>query len=281
MLQALILVLVLWPQEPEKPLPDPSSFMAEFRKTLHTDGKLLRQYTYTQKETEITLDSKGKPTKTETNVYHVVQGEEDWQTYRKHISKNGKELSEKDAEKQDREERERIDKERKRRENRSEAKKQEEKTKEDREERETIDDVFQMFDFKFIRREAIDGRSAIMMTYTPKAGYKPKTDDGKLMHHLAGRAWIDEDDHEVAKLEAEIIDPISLGAGLLAKLRKGSTLTFERRKINGEIWLPVREEILLNGRLLLLKGINLHGIVEYSDHKKYNVDTILQFGDPR
>ncbi len=82
------------------------------------------------------------------------------------------------------------------------------------------------------------------------------------------------------KLEAEIIDPISIGAGILAKLQKGSTVAFQRRKVNNEVWLPVRVEASLNGRLLLLKGINIHEITEYSEHKKYTVDTILKFGTP-
>jgi hypothetical protein len=79
------------------------------------------------------------------------------------------------------------------------------------------------------------------------------------------------------RLEAEVIDQIKIGAGLLAKLQKGSTLALELLKINDEIWLPVKFEMLLNGRLLLLKGLNMRIIVEFSEHKKFNVDTILDF----
>jgi hypothetical protein len=107
----------------------------------------------------------------------------------------------------------------------------------------------------------------------------PKSREGKVLQHIAGQAWIAEDDHELARLEAEIIDTISIGAGLLAKVQKGSRLTFERRKINDEIWLPVRVDASLSGRLLLLKGINQREVTEYSDHQKYTVDTILKFGE--
>ena len=37
-------------------------------------------------------------------------------------------------------------------------------------------------------------------------------------------------------------------------------------------------EITLNARLLF-KGFNIQQTVEYSDHKKYSVDTILKFPD--
>ena len=125
----------------------------------------------------------------------------------------------------------------------------------------------------------LDGISTILVAFKAKPGYKPRSREGKVLQHIAGQAWIAEDDHQLAKLEAEIIDTISIGAGLLAKVQKGSRLNFERRKINDEIWLPVRVDASLNGRLLLLKGINQHEVTEYSDHKKYTVDTILKFGE--
>jgi len=272
-------ILMLWPQQPEKPLPEQTSFMADFRKTLHSDDKLLSQYTYTEKDTEITLDSKGKSKKSKTDVFQVIHAEEEWKTYRRQIVKNGVPLTEKELEKQDREEKERVSKESLKREKRSEAKRQQEKAKEDREEKDILDDVFSMYELQFVRREMLHGTAAILVTFKPKPDFKAKTSEGKILQHIAGRAWIAEEDHELAQLEAEVVDTISIGAGLLAKLNKGSTLSFERRKINGEIWLPVKAEATLNARLLLLKGFNLREISEYSEHKKFGADIQLIFDE--
>src|SRR5262249_18417912 len=155
--------------------------------------KLLSQYTYTYKETEITLDSKGKAKKTETNVYHVINGAEDWQTYEKKISKNGVPLPQNELEKEDRKERERVEKETRKRASWSEAKKQQEKAKAERQERESADDVFATFDYQFVRRDMINGVSTILVNFKPKVGYKPKTSDAKDLQHVAGRLWISED----------------------------------------------------------------------------------------
>jgi hypothetical protein len=279
MLLSSLLLLMLWPQEQEKPLPEQTSFMADFRKTLHSDDKLLSKYTYTEKDTEITLDSKGKTKKSETDVYQVIHAEEEWKTYRRQIVKNGVTLTEKELDKQDREEKERVSKETLKREKKSEEKRQEEKAKEDREEKEILDDVFSMYELQFVRRESLHGTDTVLVTFKPKPNFKPKTSEGKILQHIAGRAWIAEDDHELAQLEAEVIDTISIGAGLLAKLNKGSTLSFERRKINGEIWLPVKAEATLNARLLLLKGFNLREVSEYSEHKKFGADIQLIFDE--
>src|SRR5204862_5175886 len=131
MFQILLLLLTLWPQEPERPLPDKATLIAGLRTTAHTDDKLLSEYTYTEKETEITLDSKGAPKKSETNVYQIIHGAEEWQTYRRRIVKNGVPVDQKELDKQDREEGERVAKESRKRASQSEEKRKQEKAKED------------------------------------------------------------------------------------------------------------------------------------------------------
>jgi hypothetical protein len=264
----------------ERPLPDKAAFLEEFRKTLRTPDKLLSQYSYTFKETEVSLDSAGKPKKTEVNVYEVTHGAEPWQTYERQVTKNGVPVTDKDLEKQDRKENERVEKEKRKRAKWSEAKREEERAKAEKKDRETDDDLFASFEYELVQREILNGRSMIRVNFKPNRTYKPKTREAKQFSHVAGRVWISEEDHHLAKIEAEVIEPIKFVGGLLAKLQKGSTLSFELQKINDEIWLPVRGEILFDARVLLLKGMKGRVILEFSDHKKFNVDTNLQFKLP-
>jgi hypothetical protein len=131
-----------------------------------------------------------------------------------------------------------------------------------------------------VSREMVDNRPTIVMTFGPRAGYKPKTGDAKLIQHVQGKVWADEEDHELVRLEAELTEPVSFGAGILAKVQKDSKVTFVRRKVNDEVWLPVRVEVDIDGRLLLFKGLHMKEIDEYSDHKKYRVETNIRFGPP-
>jgi hypothetical protein len=65
----------------------------------------------------------------------------------------------------------------------------------------------------------------------------------------------------------------------LAKLQKGARITNERKKFNDEVWLPVKVEVSVDVRLMLVKGLRIRQVLEFSDHKKYSVDTILKFPD--
>jgi hypothetical protein len=78
-------------------------------------------------------------------------------------------------------------------------------------------------------------------------------------------------------MEAKVLDTISMGMGLLARIQPGSRATFEWRKFNDEIWLPVRDDFTARARILLVKGMHVREVHEYTDHKKYVVDVELKF----
>ena len=61
MLHVGLLLLALAGQDEAKPLPELQTFLADFRRSLHTDDLLLSDYTYTEKRTSIELDSNRKP----------------------------------------------------------------------------------------------------------------------------------------------------------------------------------------------------------------------------
>ena len=232
-----------------RPLPELATFLADFRANLHTDDVLLSQYTYTEKRTHIELGSDGTPGKTQTNVYQITRAS-DGAIYRKLVSTDGKAVKA--------------------------AKPEKVRDVSRRDDQKVIDDIFAGYDMRIVGREDFDGRPVTRIHFRPRPKYVSRTRQGRIAHHVAGDAWIDEADHQLARVEAEVIDSVSIGFGLLAKLQKGAMLRGERRKVNEEIWLPARTEVFLSARILLLKGINLREILEYSDYKKFNVETTIK-----
>ena len=101
------------------------------------------------------------------------------------------------------------------------------------------------------------------------------------MRNFSGRVWISESDHELARVEVEAVDNVSIGLGLLARLHKGSTLSFERRKVNGEAWLPASARYSISGRIGLVAVMRRAAIVEFSNYKKFGVDTSTTITLPR
>jgi hypothetical protein len=136
-----------------------------------------------------------------------------------------------------------------------------------RRENEAIDEAFRIYDFRMIGRDRVDGYDAIHFTFSPAPGVTPRTSEGKLLQKFSGRAWIAERDHQLIRFEAESIDDVSMGLGLLARLYKGSRVVFQRRQLSDGVWLPSEFRYSGGGRVLLVKKLRIEGIREYLDYQ--------------
>ena len=271
------LLVFLLVQQDYRPLPDLKLFLTEFRKTLHTDGLILGEYTYTEKRTSVRLDGKGRPKKTVVEVHQVFPHPEEDLVYRRLISKDGVPQTPAQLAKQDREHQKKVENFERKRQNKTPAELEKARAAAFREDEKIIEDLFAVYDIQLAGRELVDGHPAIRLKFRPRAGAKPRTREGRIMSKVAGDAWVAEADYQLAKIDAEIIETISIGFGLLARLQKGARIAAERHRFNEEVWLPVKSEASLSARVLMLRGFNVRETREYSDHKRFNVDTKLTF----
>jgi hypothetical protein len=288
---------------PETPLPGIEGFKQDVPRIVNMLGAVadslqaqtspmdngeLVQYTYTEKEVQTKLDSKRQPKGTETNLYQVTRGPEWWQFYRKLISRNGVTLSEKELSKQDAEHRKWEEKQR--REHARlirESQKQAEKDKANPKPavspltpEQRIEGSFRyfesVFDIRVTRRETIDGHPAVLITMQPRPNAKTKDSFLKMLSHAVLRGWVTEREHQLIRVEADVVETISFGLGFLAKFQKGSRLFLDRRPVHEGVWAPVKLDATMNARILLLKGIHERQQSEYSDFKKFSVETSLK-----
>ena len=283
-LLAVILGIVVAPVRPqvqsEQPLPALEDFLGEVRKHLRSDQLLLSQYTYTERDTVRELDRKGKHKATHESIYEVYPSYESKLTYRRLIAKDGKPTDPKELEKQDRkyddklkEHARKLEREGAGERERRLAREAEEKQKEDI----AIEEMFRLYRIDMEGRELLEEHPTIILSFQPRPGFKPRTDEGKILAKVAGRAWISEADYELVRIEVKLIDNISLGWGLLARLNRGAAGVLRRQKINGEIWLPTEVHFTGSARLLLVKGTNVDFSGQYSDFLKFTVETQVRF----
>jgi hypothetical protein len=294
MIPILLALLVLVPSQ-DQPLPDRSSFLIEFQikrpgllKALGSvsDYELADQYTYTEKVTETTLDSNGRPKKSKTSVFEIIPTRLPGFPYRRQIVNDGVPLTSKELEKQDRKQEEEIrgierEIQKSVAETRARAATKANPTPPSQPAPRRLEDsdILMAADFQLVRRESIDGRSVILVAFTPNLKHKPRSEIGKMLQHASGQIWVSETDYEPVKMEAKVLDTISMGMGLLARIQPGSRATFEWRKFNDEIWLPVRDDFTAKARILLVKGMHVREVHEYTDHKKYVVEVEMKFAE--
>ncbi len=135
-----------------------------------------------------------------------------------------------------------------------------------RDQRQYIPEAFQ---FPLLGEEEINGRKSWKIEARPTGTYKGPHAD--LLRNMAGILWIDQQDYEWTKVEAESLGTISFGL-FLARLSKGARISFENQRVNGELWAPRRVAVKASLRLVLLAKTGEDLEITFKDYKKFQTD---------
>lgn len=266
---ALALAIAGIAQAQEPPLPDEQRFLAASMRRLRSNDLVRSRYTYTETETRYTYDGSGRVVRTQHRVYEVDPSFEPELTYRRLVSVNH--VQQDDLAKQDAEHQKKVREWTARREsegqNAREARLRRE-ADEDRAEQAVVDELTAIYDFRMIGRETIDGRSAIVYAFEPRPGYSPRTPQGRIIKNFRGQAWVDEEDRELARLTTDVLETVSVKFGFIFRLLKGSRGIVQRRKIDGETWLPTYTRFTGSGRVFLVWRVDLDQETAFSSYRR-------------
>jgi hypothetical protein len=114
--------------------------------------------------------------------------------------------------------------------------------------------VLQGMRFNNPRHVQWQGRPALMLDFAGDPAQKGGGLGESIAKKFHGTVWIDEQDWEVAHLEARLDDKLSMAGGFLLQMEKGSSFLIDQQRVNGEIWLPSRMDVVVSGRALLVKS---------------------------
>jgi hypothetical protein len=240
--------------------------------------KRLRDYTYINREVQNNLDGKGKTKSTEVKTYEVLEiyGAQ----VQRLIEKDDKALDAKESAKEEEKIQKIIDK--RKNESDEDRKKREEKEIKEREDgRKFVREVADAYDFKLVGTEQVGGRDAWVIDGEPRPGFEPHMKESKFLSKFHGRVWIDKGDLQLAKMDIEAIDTVSVG-WVLARIHKGTRVTLEQTQVNDEVWLPRHVSYKVDARVALFKGFNVDGDQEYRDYRKFRTTSkIVGMGEPK
>jgi hypothetical protein len=250
----------------KEPLPDIRQLLKELQENEDRVEALLDRYSYVQKiiKRELGKDGVLRETGSETYQLSFYKG----QRVKRLIEKNGKPLSEKDQAEADKDAAQQAEDLEKK------AAKDATGPPSDDNRRISVAEVLRASKLVNPRRERFRGRDVIVFDFEPDPAFDYKNAKSvlKFFGKTAGVMWIDEQDKQVARLEASLSESFGIGGGVVAKLKKGASFTLEQERVNDEIWLPSVAEINLSVRVLLVKGIDLNQVVRSYNYRKFETE---------
>ncbi len=137
------------------------------------------------------------------------------------------------------------------------------KKKKDRDD--LIDATHNAFLFTFAGNETRGGRTLSKYKMDPNPAFKPTSRFTSIFPKVRGFVWIDEASGELARVEGEVIQDISIGL-FLGKIYKGSHFMQERYEFQPGLWLTSFSQYDFDGRKLF-SGFSIHERTFYSNYR--------------
>lgn len=119
--------------------------------------------------------------------------------------------------------------------------------------------------YRLTGEETVAGRTALVLEASPRPGYQPKNMRGRIFEKIRGKVWLDREEGELVKTDAETFDAVTIALGLLGKVDKGTRFRMERRRLAPGLWAPVEQVIRFGARVLLVKSFHNEITTRYAD----------------
>ncbi len=129
-----------------------------------------------------------------------------------------------------------------------------------------IDATRKAFFFTKMGEEARGDRVLVKYDMTRNPAYRAATRDEMLFTKVHGTIWIDKESKQLAKIEGEVTEDISVGL-FLAKVYRGSYFMQERYEMSPGEWLPSYQQYDFDGRKFVVP-FSIHERTFFSDYHR-------------
>jgi hypothetical protein len=129
-----------------------------------------------------------------------------------------------------------------------------------------LNEVPEAFTFQLLGEEPVKGRPAYIVQCEPRPDFHPRDSHAAMLAHMKAKIWIDKEDLQWAKAEANVLDTISIG-WILARFEKGAVIRIEQTRLNSQYWLPSLIDIDGDAKILLVKDKQIHEQMIFYDFK--------------
>ena len=246
-------------------LPNRDTFLREVRESLSRSQQVWHRYAYKERRTELHTNPFGRLGTGDTLVTEVRPASDPRLTYRRVLERNGVALSQAELDRQDAAYRSKIA--RLAREDVSQDAARMLRDEQLARQRAQImfDDVVNTLQFDLVRREFLDGKPAIVVSFAAKPHARPVTKEGRLARVFTGSLWFDEVSRELTHLNAVATDDVSFG-GFVAKVYKGTEAFVKRDQVEPGVWMPTK--LTLSGEFrALFRRARIDHAVEWFDYR--------------
>jgi hypothetical protein len=258
---------------------DRQRLLDQLRENLWRDRELEERYTYLEQRRDIRIGKLGKVRLGPVRTFEVYPSLTPGRTYKRLIAVDGTPLPPGELARRDAEHRSNVLWEKQRRDSETPAQRAERERHDAQRmarQRRELEEAFAVFDIASLGHDTsgAPGRRWLRLSLTPRRHAPASSALVKYLKRLRGEAWVDEAAIQLVKVELEAIDDLTVGWGLLGRVRRGSRASYERQQVE-DVWLPARARLQAGGRTLLVRPFSVETEWSWTDFRKVSVGTSL------
>ena len=94
-----------------------------------------------------------------------------------------------------------------------------------------------------------------LLSFAPNPDFRPPDMEARVMSSMAGEVLVERAQHRIVTLSGRLTQDVTIGFGLLGRLRAGGTFRVERREVRPGLWQITETHVHIDGKALLFKTI--------------------------
>ncbi len=129
------------------------------------------------------------------------------------------------------------------------------------------------FHFHLMGVESVNGRPAWKVAADPIPGGSPRCEGMKKVKLFRLLIWIDQEESQWARVEADNVAPVA-AAAILVRVPAGAMhITFEPTRRDDGAWLPAHLHVRIDAKVMLMATVRLEIVTAYGNYRKFQAES--------
>jgi len=117
------------------------------------------------------------------------------------------------------------------------------------------EELLRMLPEAFIWKIESEDTQNMTLHFEPNPNFSPPDIQGRVLGQMAGELVVDKAQNRIVTISGKLTQDVTIGWGLLGRLRQGGTFRVERREVAPGLWQITETHVHIEGKALFFKNI--------------------------
>jgi hypothetical protein len=138
------------------------------------------------------------------------------------------------------------------------------------------EELLRMLPDAFIWKLQSEEADKITLDFEPNPNFSPPDMQGRVLGQMAGELVVDKGQNRIVTISGKLTEDVTIGWGLLGRLRQGGTFRVERREVAPKLWQITETHVHIEGKALFFKNIGQQQDEVQTDFTQVPAGTTLE-----